>query len=93
LDEDNFKYCEQKGTKDSGGGVDNDRSSVLDEGNKEVVSLTESMKLNGPLETGRKRSGRSRDIEGLTVTELDNTPDKRIRRKRVTRSSDFLWEG
>lgn len=93
LDEDNFKYCDPERAKDSGGGVDNDRPSVLDEGNKEVVSLTESTELNGPLETSGKRNGRSRDIEGLIVTELDDTPDKRIRRKPVTRSTDFLWEG
>ncbi|PNF42412.1 hypothetical protein B7P43_G18373 [Cryptotermes secundus] len=48
---------------------------------------------NGPLKTGGKRSGQPRNIEGLIVTELDNTHDKRNRRKPSNRSSDFLWEG
>jgi hypothetical protein len=89
VDKDNFRYCEPEETSNSVGGVDNDRMNVYDEGNMEVGSLTE---LTKPLEIGEKGNGRSRYIEGLIVSELDNTRDNRIRRKPVTRSSDFLWE-
>jgi hypothetical protein len=69
--------------------VDNDKISAYDVKDKEVGSLTE---ITGPLEKGEKGNNQSRDEEGSIVPEKDNTLKKRIRRKPVTRNSDFLWE-
>jgi hypothetical protein len=68
------------------GNVDYDKKSVYDVKDKEVGSLKEIIR---PLEEGEKGNDQSRDEEGLIILEMDNTPEKRIRRKPVTRNSDF----
>jgi hypothetical protein len=88
VDKDNFRYNELEGMIDSTGNVDNGKKSVYDVKDKEVGSLTEIIR---PLEEGETGNDQSRGKEGLIFPEMDNTPEKHIRRKPVIRNSDFLW--